>query len=87
MVEPMKVTLCFKDVDFSSKVSEFVRISSKVDTSVDVVSGRYRVDGQSIMGIFSLDLSQPFTVEVNPIEKPFIEEIKKVFADNVVEEA
>ncbi len=86
MVEPLKLTLCFNGEDFSSLVSKFVRISTnKADTGVDVVSGRYRIDGKSIMGLFSLDLSQPFTVEVNPIEKDYIEELRKEFAEQIVE--
>lgn len=83
MVEPLKLSLCFNGLDFGSKVNKFVRLASSVTTSVDVVSGRYRVDGKSIMGLFSLDLSVPFTVEVNPIERPFIEQLKVEFKDEL----
>ncbi len=43
--------------DFVNKVNEF-------DFDVDLVSGRYVVDAKSIMGIFSLDLSQPIIARV-----------------------
>ena len=37
-------------------VRDFVNIVSATDIEVDLSSGRYIVDGKSIMGIFSLDL-------------------------------
>ncbi len=43
--------------DFVNKVNEF-------DFDVDLVSGRYVVDAKSIMGIFSLELSQPIIARV-----------------------
>lgn len=46
-------------------VKDFVNIVSKYDFDVDLTSGRYVVDAKSIMGIFSLDLSQPIKVEVH----------------------
>ena len=46
------------------KVKKFVGIISKFDHDFDLVSGRYVIDAKSIMGIFSLDLSKPITLEV-----------------------
>ena len=43
-------------------VRDFVNIVSGTDVEVDLVSGRYVVDGKSIMGIFSLDLLSPITL-------------------------
>lgn len=40
-----------------SDVKEFVNAVSTCDFDVDLISGRYAVDAKSIMGIFSLDLS------------------------------
>lgn len=45
------------------RVKDFVNAISDFDCSVDLVSGKYCVNGKSIMGIFSLDLSQPITLE------------------------
>jgi phosphotransferase system HPr-like phosphotransfer protein len=39
-----------------------VNIVASFDGDIDLISGRYVVDGKSIMGIFSLDLLQPITV-------------------------
>ncbi len=46
------------------KVKGFVNILTKFNGQFDLVSGRYIVDAKSIMGIFSLDLSAPITLQV-----------------------
>lgn len=46
------------------KVKEFVRKVSNIEGDVLLSSGRYIIDAKSIMGIFSLDLSKPITLEV-----------------------
>lgn len=46
-------------------VKNFVNTVSKFNCDIDLVSGRYVVDAKSIMGIFSLDLSKPITVEIH----------------------
>ena len=43
---------------------EFVNIATGYDFEIVLNSGRYAVDGKSIMGIFSLDLTKPIRVEV-----------------------
>jgi phosphocarrier protein HPr len=45
-------------------VKTFVQAASKVSSDIDIVSGRYKIDGKSIMGMFSLDLSKPLAVEI-----------------------
>lgn len=56
------------------KVKEFVQLVSHCPFDVDVISGRYIVDGKSIMGIFSLDLSQPVTVRLMGKPEPGLTE-------------
>lgn len=57
-----------KTVDISlnsiDKVKSFVNDISKFDSDFDLVSGRYVIDAKSIMGIFSLDLSKPITLNI-----------------------
>ena len=45
-------------------VKAFVDAASRCPCEVDILSGRYVVNAKSIMGLFSLDLSQPVEVEV-----------------------
>jgi phosphotransferase system HPr-like phosphotransfer protein len=46
-------------LDSIASVKEFVSVVAMYDFDIDLVSGRYAVDAKSIMGIFSLDLSNP----------------------------
>lgn len=46
-------------------VRDFVNLVAKTDADIDLQSGRYVVDGKSIMGIFSLDLLSPITLTVH----------------------
>lgn len=47
------------------KVKSFVNEITKFDYDFDLVSGRYVIDAKSIMGIFSLDLSKPITLNIH----------------------
>jgi phosphotransferase system HPr-like phosphotransfer protein len=46
-------------------VRDFVNAVAAYDGEVDLTSGRYVVDGKSIMGIFSLDLLKPIKLTVH----------------------
>ncbi len=59
------------------KVKAFVNDITKFDCDFDLVSGRYVIDAKSIMGIFSLDLSKPITLNVHGDD----EEIMKVLSN------
>jgi phosphotransferase system HPr-like phosphotransfer protein len=50
-----KVKLLINTVE---KVRHFVNINTNFIGDIDVCSGRYIIDGKSIMGCFSLDLSK-----------------------------
>lgn len=63
-------------------VKEFVNAVTLCDYDVDLVSGKYVIDAKSIMGIFSLDLSQTVDVVVHTDEcGGFVESIKKFISD------
>ena len=46
-------------------VKKFVRYAEQQSFEIDLVNGRYVIDGKSIMGIFSLDLSTPKMLEIH----------------------
>ena len=46
-------------------VRDFVNAVTAFDGEIDLSSGRYVVDGKSIMGIFSLDLLSPIKLTVH----------------------
>lgn len=58
-------------------VKNFVSVVSKYEFDVDLISGRYAIDAKSIMGIFSLDLSKPITLEAHTEDgEAFLKEIE-----------
>ena len=48
----------------AQRVKEFVNVTQACDFEILLKSGKYVVDAKSILGIFSLDLSKPLTLEI-----------------------
>ena len=44
-------------------VMNFIKEASKIEGDVTVLKGRYIIDGKSIMGVMSIDMSTGMTVE------------------------
>lgn len=63
-------------------VNKFVNVVSRYPFEMDLRAGRHVVDAKSILGIFSLDLSRPITLDIYNDDcdelldeiKPFTEE-------------
>ena len=51
-------------LEMAQRVKEFVNITQNYACEILLKSGKYVVDAKSILGIFSLDLSLPVTVEI-----------------------
>ena len=45
-------------------VNKFVNTASRYPSEMDLRAGRHVVDAKSILGIFSLDLSRPITLDI-----------------------
>lgn len=64
-------------------VKEFVDAAATCPAEIDVLSGRYVVNGKSIMGLFSIDMSAPITVVVHgegEREQEFLENVRRFVA-------
>ena len=59
------------------KVKSFVNNLARFDEDFDLISGRYIIDAKSIMGIFSLNLAEPITLNIHADEG---EELEKIMA-------
>lgn len=46
-------------------IENFVRTARSADCDIDLVRGRYVIDAKSIMGIYSLDVSQPVSLVIH----------------------
>lgn len=52
-------------LDSVEKVQRFVSVISKYSCAFDIQSGHSYVDAKSLVGIFSLDISQPLHLTIN----------------------
>lgn len=68
-----------KELDLSirtiTRVKDFVNCNWNFDGIVDVISGRYIIDGKSIMGVFSLDLTHSVHVKLTSNSESEIEKL------------
>lgn len=69
-------------INTMEEANQFNKICSSFDCDMDLAKGKYYVDAKSIMGIFSLDLSEPLelvadTDEEEKIEEMFVDFIQK----------
>lgn len=74
------VEICLDSID---KVKAFVNEITRFDSEFDLISGRYVIDAKSIMGIFSLDLSKPITLNIHAEKN--LDEIMSVIKPFIVE--
>lgn len=62
----IKKTILLDDV---KKVSNFVNETFKFKGDITVKHGKYIVNGRSLLGLMSLDLSKPLTCEIEEREE------------------
>jgi phosphotransferase system HPr-like phosphotransfer protein len=75
-----KLTIGFAEI---KDIENFVEVVAKYDFAVTLAQGKYEVDGKSLMGIFTLDITRPIEIvfDANTEESnAFIQEIQKYIA-------
>lgn len=70
------------DLNSIDKVKKFVNVINTFDGDFDLVSDRYVVDAKSIMGIFSLDISNILRLDVH--DESVAEETEKALSEFIV---
>ena len=73
-------------LDSVEKVKEFVKITNKIPSDMDLIVGRYIIDAKSIMGIFSIDLTRTLCLKVRSDNADECEEIKDMIKRFIVED-
>lgn len=63
------------DLQLFANIGNFVATTNTINSDVFAISGRYKINAKSIMGLYSLDLSKP--VEIVFDESVTNEEIKR----------
>lgn len=64
------------------KVKNFVNVINTFDGDFDLAADRYVIDAKSIMGIFSLDLTNALTLNIHNDAEA--DAVKKALADYIV---
>ena len=67
-------------LQIAQNVKDFVKVVQDYPYEIDLKSDKYVVDAKSILGIFSLDLSKPLTVEIHSDDCDDLIEAHKKFA-------
>ena len=62
-------------------VYEFLRYATKVDGDVTLLRGKYAVDAKSILGVFSIDMSNKIIVEYPESAEDFDRYIQKFIVE------
>lgn len=71
----IKIKLKYEDL------KEFIKTTESFESDIDIIKGRYVVDARSIMGIMSLDFTQPTMVVIHSVNEDeivrFYDEMKR----------
>ncbi len=63
-------------INAPEKAERLCNILSRYDGSFDLAKGSYSVDGKSILGVCTMDLSAPLTLSIYGEPEPVMEEIR-----------
>ena len=77
----IKLNVLINTID---KIKKFVEITTKYDCDFDLVSGRYVVDGKSIMGIIALDTSKAHELRIISDDEELYENLKSDLSSMLV---
>lgn len=64
-------------IDAPEKAQRLCNILSHYQGAFDIAKGNYCVDGKSILGIYTMDLSKPLLLSIYDETEPVLEEIKE----------
>ncbi|MFV0466504.1 MAG: HPr family phosphocarrier protein [Lachnospiraceae bacterium] len=56
-------------LDSVEKIKNFCDVTNQFDIDVDVIAGHYMIDAKSILGILSMDLTEPIKFKIHTMEE------------------
>ena len=59
----IKIKLKYEDL------KEFIKTTESFESDIDIVKGRYVVDAKSLLGVLSLDFTQPTMVVIHSVNE------------------
>ena len=71
----IKIKLKYEDL------KEFIQITTSFESNIDIIKDRYVVDAKSLLGVLSLDFTQPTMVVIHSVNEDeivrFYDEMKR----------
>ena len=59
----IKIKLEYEDL------KEFIQITTSFESNIDMIKDRYVIDAKSLLGVLSLDFTQPTTVVIHSVNE------------------
>ena len=59
----IKIKLKYEDL------KEFIKIATSFESNIDIIKDRYVVDAKSLLGVLSLDFTQPTMVVIHSVNE------------------
>ena len=59
----IKIKLEYEDL------KEFIKITTSFESNIDIIKDRYVVDAKSLLGVLSLDFTQPTMVVIHSVNE------------------
>ena len=63
VVNGIKIKLKYEDL------KEFIKITTSFEANIDIIKDRYVVDAKSLLGVLSLDFTQPTMVVIHSVNE------------------
>lgn len=84
----MKHTKIFVNFNEQTNIKNFFTKVLMLDADIDAVRGRYTINGKSILGVLSLDLSSPVEMHIHTdmsAAKAFTDSISNLLVGEITE--
>ena len=71
-------------LDTLKKINKYLDIVYNLPVDLDIIYGRYIIDGKSAMGLFGLDLSKNITLKIRTSDTEMVNLTKQALKDFIV---
>lgn len=59
-------------------IHTFIALMGQIENKIDICSEEYRINAKSVMGIYSINLSEPFDVVIyGDVSESFVQSVKR----------
>ena len=73
----MVVVECVVKISLVDDVKKFISIVDSIDCDIDLVKGSVIVDAKSLVGVFTIDISQPTKLVIHSDDESLLNNFKE----------